>query len=104
MIIHVLDAAEAEYREAAHWYDARQPGLGFEFVDEIERAFQEIQGDPTRHPLLETLPAIQPGFRRYVLQRFPYYVVFTILPDELLIVAVAHARRDPGYWVGRVQR
>ena len=101
MIIHVLD--EAERNTARRHTGTTHGSRGWDMNLSIERAFQEIQRDPTRHPLLETLPAIQPGFRRYVLQRFPYYVVFTILPDELLIVAVAHARRDPGYWLGRTQ-
>jgi hypothetical protein len=42
------------------------------------------------------------GMRRVMLHRFPYFVVFRELPHKIQIIAVAHAKRRPGYWRGRV--
>jgi hypothetical protein len=42
------------------------------------------------------------GTRRVVLRRFPYFIVFFDWLDEIYIVAVTHAKRRPGYWMGRV--
>lgn len=42
------------------------------------------------------------GIRRRAVRRFPYHLIYLELPDRLQILAVAHDRRRPGYWVGRV--
>ncbi len=42
------------------------------------------------------------GTRRVVLQRFPFFIVFLDWQEEIYIVAVAHTKRRPGYWKGRV--
>jgi len=42
------------------------------------------------------------GTRRILLKRFPYFIVFFEWQDEVYIVAIAHAKRRPGYWRGRI--
>ena len=58
----------------------------------------------TAHP--EAWPAIaregEATLRRFVLPRFPYSVIFAVRADELFVIAVAHDKRRPGYWRGRV--
>jgi hypothetical protein len=44
---------------------------------------------------------IEPGVRRVVLRRFPYALIYAIKPQEILVLAVAHHSREPGYWHGR---
>lgn len=41
------------------------------------------------------------GVRSCVLRPFPYAIVYLELPDEILILAIAHAKREPGYWQRR---
>jgi plasmid stabilization system protein ParE len=96
--IPFLPAAEDEFLEAVAWYEAQRPGLGAEFLAEVERAVRRIIAFP-RHgsPYLA-------GTRRIVLRQFPYSVVYWPDPDDLLVVAVAHQRRKPGYWKSRVSR
>lgn len=60
--------AEAEFWEAAAYYDAKVPGLALDFVEEVERALEAIKADPQRWRTREN------GARRYNLERFPYYV------------------------------
>jgi len=39
---------------------------------------------------------------RGVLRRFPYFLVYRVEPERVVIVAVAHAHQRPGYWKDRV--
>lgn len=39
--------------------------------------------------------------RRMPLRRFPYSIVYLLLPEEIRVIAIAHQRRKPGYWRGR---
>ncbi len=88
------DAIE-DARNARLWYAEQNPTLASEFVTEIERAIGLILDTP------ESWPPFEAGTRRFLLRRFPYSVVYRIVADELQIVAVAHARRRPGYWKDR---
>ena len=89
--------AEAEVEDAAIWYEARRAGLGLEFMAAIDRAFADIVQAPQRFARWK--PRL--SWRRHVLRRFPYVVFFDGDEDCVLIMAVAHGRRRPGYWVSR---
>ncbi len=52
----------------------------------------------------ESAAEIMPGIRGRILRKFHYSLIYTIERDGLLILAVAHHSRRPGYWVGRVSR
>ncbi len=95
-----LEATE-ELADAAAWYEARQPGLATKLLEEFERILVQISSRPQSFPRLrDTAPDL--GIRRAVLPRFPYALVFLELADEIRVVAVAHAKRQPGYWLDRV--
>jgi hypothetical protein len=49
-------------------------------------------------------PKIDPelGVHRYVMRDFPYSIPYLVETDVVYIVAFAHQRRRPGYWVRRV--
>jgi plasmid stabilization system protein ParE len=96
--LRVLPEAEEELAQAAEWYESKRVGLGVELVAVVDRAFDEILDAPVSHALWR---ADRP-YRRKVLTRFPYIVFFRATDEAVEIVAVAHAKRRPGYWVGRV--
>ena len=98
----ILHEAELEAAEAAAWYDDQRSGLGDEFLDELAEAFAEISGTPQECSRLETYSGTH-EVRRYVLDRFPYLVVFVCRSEETLIVAVPHVRRRPLYWLARLE-
>jgi plasmid stabilization system protein ParE len=77
---------------AADWYAERGPIAAEAFVKEIEKAVHEVSNAPSRWPLFVS------GTRRFLLRRFPYYIVYRERGDAVEIIAVAHARRRPGYW------
>lgn len=85
-----------EFAAVAAQYHAVAPALGAEFVAEVERATARIATFPEHgSPYLA-------GTRRVLLRRFPFSVVYSSENEGILIVAVAHQRRRPGYWAGRL--
>jgi toxin ParE1/3/4 len=94
----ILHEAEIELWEAVQFYENRCVGLGLDFEKEIKAAIETIQQSPGRWPLHKD------GTRRYLLHRFPYFVVYVLHQGHVWIVAFAHCRRKPQYWSGRTKR
>lgn len=88
-------AAKAEFDGAALWYEDRRPGLGAEFVLEIDRAVELA----SKHP--ERFPAKLGEIRCVRVRRFPYSVFYRAESDQIVVLAVFHARRDPAIWQAR---
>lgn len=84
--------AELELKEAMEFYEAAQPGLGAEFLAEVEVATRLI----AEHP--QAWRALSPRTRRCRTHRFPYGLFYQVRPDEILIVSVMDLRRDPKRW------
>ena len=87
-----LSSAEAELREALEFYESAQPGLGDQFLDEIESAVKLIESFP------EAWTPLSARTRRCRTRRFPYALFYQIRSDEILIVSVMDLRRDPRRW------
>ena len=100
MNLRVLSIAETEAAEAISWYEKRQPGLGADFLLEYERVLSQIERNPGRYSKLETIKTDR-DIHRFLLHRFPYYVVYEVVPDEVVVLAVCHASRRPNYWLKR---
>ena len=88
--------AVAEFRAAAQYYETQHDGLGSRFVSSVEAAVARIAEAPSSHRVVED------DIRRCLTKVFPYAVLFSIESDCVLIVAVMHCRREPGYWRNRV--
>lgn len=95
--VRILEEASQETIEAAAWYEYEQPGLGAEFFAAVDATIDVIEEDFI--PLLP-LPeeAGDNGAKRLILERFPYDIVAIELPEEAVVIAVAHHSRKPGYW------
>ena len=93
-IVFHTDATE-EMQATAAYYEEQLSGLGDEFLDEIEQGLERIQ----QFPLLWSIYGEE--FRRHLLKRFPYGLMYRLTPDRIFIIAVAHLRRKPGYWKDR---
>ncbi len=88
--------------EAAVWYEQQRPGLGLEYGHAVNAAF-DLLGDEII-PLTKMLgKAGMQGAKRLTLKRFPYDIVVKESPEEIIVVAVAHQSRRPGYWRNRVR-
>jgi toxin ParE1/3/4 len=94
-LFSIHETAEAEINEAADFYDLRSPGLGTVFIDEVQRVIKMISQFP------EAATLIRGRARKVPLIKFPYSLVYSVRPDEIRLLAVAHQKRRPFYWRGR---
>jgi plasmid stabilization system protein ParE len=87
--------ASQELTEASQFYEARAAGLGADFLDHVEGLVGLLAQFPDiGRPHAE-------GVRTFPTRRFPYSLVYQVLGERLLVLAVAHQRRKPRYWAGR---
>jgi plasmid stabilization system protein ParE len=87
--------ARVEYLEAIGYYEERRAGLGGRFALEIEGVIQRIVEAPRRWR------SVEGEIRRCLAHKFPYGVLYSIEADYVLILAVMHHSRKPGYWRNR---
>ena len=90
-------AAEAEHLETVAYYELNRPGLGASYLAEFETALEKVCAAPRRYPIER-----QPEIRRILLKRFPFAVLYRVINDVVQVLAVAHYRRRPEYWLGRL--
>jgi plasmid stabilization system protein ParE len=95
LLVELDPRAEDEARAAFVWYLERSERAAAAFEREIERAIERIGENPTAYPIVEG------ELRRYILDRFPYAVLYAIEPTSARVVAIAHQHRRPGYWLIR---
>ncbi|MEP7120084.1 MAG: type II toxin-antitoxin system RelE/ParE family toxin [Byssovorax sp.] len=93
--------AREELSAAADWYEARRPGLGLDFVAEVTRAVASIRENPETWPRWEGVLMRVP-VRKFVLRQFPFSIPYLVHEDTIVVLAVAHGRRRPGYWRARL--
>ena len=96
MNVRFLSPAEQELDDAHHWYEDQMPGLGHEFLAEIDEAVHRITTWPEAHTVLRG------ALRRCLIRRFPYGLIYGINGQTIVIVAVANLHRKPFYWTRRV--
>ena len=85
-----------EIKASYAWYQKQVAGLGDDFLAELESAYQTIAELP------DTWPKFQKGFRRFLLSKFPFSVIYRRKNKTILVVAVMHNSRKPGYWKMRI--
>lgn len=89
--------ARLEYLKAITYYEERQAGLGGRFVLEIQDVIQRIVEAPHRWRSMEG------EIRRCLANKFPYGVLYSVEADYVLLLAVMHHSRKPGYWRNRAE-
>ncbi|MBU0702080.1 type II toxin-antitoxin system RelE/ParE family toxin [bacterium] len=95
MKISLLPLAQIELDDAFSWYEEQVVGLGYEFLDEFDQSVRLIASFP------ELFEQIEMGVRRCLINRFPYGIIYGIDSDKIVIIAVAHLKRKPNYWIKR---
>lgn len=89
--------AADEFAEAIRFYKNRGANLGHRFSREVQATIRQVVTTPDRWRVLEE------DVRRCLVRVFPYLVLYTIEADFILIIAVMHGKREPGYWKHRLQ-
>ncbi len=84
-----------EYAESVKYYAAQRTEVAQAFIDAVEDAIYRIKESPTRWGVIDE------DVRRCLTHKFPYGILYTIEQDYLLILAVMHCSREPGYWKNR---
>ncbi len=100
--IRILQQAAEETTEAAAWYESERAGLGTEFAQAIDAAIDLLEQDIVP---LTAMPGVAGarGAKRLLLRRFPYDIIVRESSEAIMIVAVAHHSRRPGYWRSRLR-
>jgi toxin ParE1/3/4 len=94
VVFHPL--AEQEFIDAAVYYEEQEPGLGGEYLVEVEHAINFIAQYP------KSGVTVRGSLRRLVLPKFPYYLLYRVLENaQIRVLAVAHHKRRPQYWSDR---
>jgi plasmid stabilization system protein ParE len=88
--------AEEDYLTALAWYRERSLTAASNFESAIHRAIRRIRQHPERWPIYFA------DFRKYTLHQFPFSIVYRDFSSRVLVLAVAHGRRHPGYWRRRM--
>jgi toxin ParE1/3/4 len=93
--IHRLAVAEIDHE--VDYYESCRVGLGAELEDEIDAVLETMLQFPEAAPQWRN----RPDRRFAVLDRFPFAVPYQIKREEIVILALAHTSRRPGYWSRR---
>ena len=95
-LLQIHPAALAELKSAATWYQQRNRTAALNFAAELDRAIDLVIASPGRWPSGEH------GTRKFVLQRFPFAVIYREKETVVQVLAIAHGHRWPGYWKQRL--
>lgn len=101
MRVELHPEARAELRAAAIWYDERRPGLGDELIAEVSSVLDKIGEVPASFQIWPGISPTPLSIRRAVVNRFPYIIAFEVHSEHTLVLAIAHAKRRPLYWLTR---
>jgi plasmid stabilization system protein ParE len=93
--VRLRRAAQAEYDDAADWYEARRRGLGRRFVAALRDTLADVGQQPDR------FPEVWPGVREAAMSGWPYFVYYQVHADHVMVIAVFHTARDPAAWQSR---
>jgi len=92
----IVAAAEADIDVAFEWYERRQTGLGFEFMRAVDARIRSIQRNP------EMCGFVERHYRRALIRRFPFAILYAYAEDVVTIFAVFHTAQDPSKWQMRL--
>ena len=96
MTYRFLSGAERDLADAMEYYERAMPGLGFDFLEEVERAAARVLLQP------DAWACVSEHHRRCRLRRFPYGLIYSISADAILISSVFHLHRHPDRWKDQV--
>lgn len=96
MRVELHPEAQTEFAAQVEYYDDQQAGVGERFYREVIASLDWIAQNPT-------LPRLRRSYRRFNLKIFPFYIAYVVEGDLIWVLAVAHGKRQPGYWRKRAR-
>jgi plasmid stabilization system protein ParE len=93
--VDYLPGARCDFDESFDWYSARSTRAAMNFVNAVDAALAAVAANPLR------FAAVDDVHRECAVRRFPFRIIYRIVGDRIVVVAVAHAKRRPGFWKSR---
>ena len=88
--------ANVELVAATKYYECQRSGLGREFLHAVHALLGRVSLNPQGFGFnVAPVRACRVG-------RFPYRLIYEELPDAVVVTAVMHTSREPGYWKNRL--
>lgn len=98
-----LEEALVEYEDAIEYYERTHSGLGETFINDVERVIALMLEFPELgSPVANTPPELM--VRRRLVHRFGVEIDYVLAGDDLIVIAIFHCKRKPGYWRERLGR
>jgi len=94
-LVRFLPAARRDFDESLDWYSTRSVTAALRFAAAVDAAVARIVTNR------RSLSFIDQRHQQCPVKKFPFRVIFRSLHDEILVVALAHAKRRPTYWLNR---
>lgn len=91
--------AEDDMLEAYIWYEQQNPGLGEEFLESLDKASLAIVQNPDTYRI-----RYKKKVRAFVVERFPYLILYTLEKNEVNVIAVFNTSRSPKSWKERIEK
>lgn len=89
------ELAERELLDSRDFYDDLVPNLGKKFILEVEHIINRIKSNPFAFPVYFK------NYRKALLRKFPYWIIYRLEEEKIYILAVAHQKRRPKYFLNR---
>jgi len=90
--LKISRAASRDIDLAFVWYERQRSGLGDEFLAGVDDCIERIQRDPKSYAI------VRKDLRVALVSRFPYLIVYRLLPSRIRVSAVVHSSRHPRNW------
>ncbi len=87
--------ARVDLLDAFHWYQKQQAGLGHDFKLCVDNALSKLVKNPSFYKKVHN------DIRRVIIKKFPFGIFYVVQENEVIILAVLHARRNPIKWKSR---
>ena len=97
--------ARQELVEAINYYNECGSGLGYIFMEEVQASIDRIMRHPaglSNSAIADDWSKLSKNTRRCLTRRFPYGVIYQEIDGDILIIAIMHSKRKPGYWEDRI--
>ena len=95
MRLEIDSCAIEDIKESISYYES-EASKGSKFEADFDVVLDKILENPLHYQLLD-----RSGYRRCLFTQFPYGVFYKIMEDYIYIIAVAHHKRKPRFWISR---
>lgn len=98
MKVILSEYAVRELEDAANYLELEVAGLGQKLLAEVRSALKRL----VRHPHAWSIERGE--IRKCLIHKFPYKILYSIEPDHIFVIAIAHQHRKPDYWIDRLEK